>query len=484
MTGRTYFYHLKFELYNKPLAVQGPASPTNEPHVKSYLPPPGTNIFSSNLPNHPRAEAENSVNNDIYEYTSLRGGGSPNLTGLTLGPQRRRGSVIDCGPQRSDPQKGSPPHDTAHAGAAATSTRTLEEASRDWRFGRVRVESIQIGTGPSSQDTSVMAAGSKLAGGGMGPKSHATKARFEPLTMQGARSTELGWGIVHLYRDGEETLGLGEVPAASERGAAEAEQAPFKPDIGMLDTTILCIPAVPSYMTASDFLGWVGEKTRDQVSHFRMVMTGRMNRYMMLMKFRDGKEARRWRAEWDGKVFNGMEVSSGFRDGISSSNSDGRCSTAGKLPCNVHQIHRIRNSIFLECNRCHELISRHVSRPLHTNTLRSQSRFHCNKLRTEASSPTNTIPRRTSYLSGLSRTHGRHNRSPHHPLPARLPLRLSSKMARFRLSRLSTRPACELPQRPLRSHSHSARHQPLPSLRLCGGPVDLSYLRQCGLRKV
>jgi BRCA1-associated protein len=74
------------------------------------------------------------------------------------------------------------------------------------------------------------------------------------------------------------------------------------------DTTVLCIPAVPSYMTPSDFLGWVGENTREEVSHFRMVMTGRLNRYLVLMKFRDGAVARTWRDTWDGKVFNGMEV--------------------------------------------------------------------------------------------------------------------------------------------------------------------------------
>jgi BRCA1-associated protein len=74
------------------------------------------------------------------------------------------------------------------------------------------------------------------------------------------------------------------------------------------DYTTLCIPAVPSYLTPSDFLGFVGEKTREQVSHFRMVMTGRMNRYLVLMKFRDGEAAKRWKTEWDGKVFNSMEV--------------------------------------------------------------------------------------------------------------------------------------------------------------------------------
>ena len=45
------------------------------------------------------------------------------------------------------------------------------------------------------------------------------------------------------------------------------------------------------------------------VSHFGMLMTGWMNRYLVLMKFRDGTVARRRRKEWDRKVFNSMEVS-------------------------------------------------------------------------------------------------------------------------------------------------------------------------------
>jgi BRCA1-associated protein len=128
-----------------------------------------------------------------------------------------------------------------------------------------------------------------------------TLGKVQPLTLKGTKCTELGWGIVHLYREGEETPGLNDATAHEDRDITND-------GLSGLDTTVLCIPAVPSYMTASDFLGWVGEKTRDEVAHFRMVMTGRMNRYMMLMKFRDGAVARRWKKEWDGKVFNGMEV--------------------------------------------------------------------------------------------------------------------------------------------------------------------------------
>jgi BRCA1-associated protein len=61
-------------------------------------------------------------------------------------------------------------------------------------------------------------------------------------------------------------------------------------------------------MSPSDFLGFVGEGTRDDVSHFRMIRTARANRYMVLMKFRSGKKAREWQKEWNGKVFNSMEV--------------------------------------------------------------------------------------------------------------------------------------------------------------------------------
>jgi BRCA1-associated protein len=74
------------------------------------------------------------------------------------------------------------------------------------------------------------------------------------------------------------------------------------------DCSVLCILAVPSYLSPADFLGFVGEDTRDQVSHFRMIKTARANRYMVLMKFRDGKKAREWQKEWNGKVFNSMEV--------------------------------------------------------------------------------------------------------------------------------------------------------------------------------
>src|SRR5687767_4484159 len=77
-------------------------------------------------------------------------------------------------------------------------------------------------------------------------------------------------------------------------------------------------------------------------------------------------------------------------------------------------------------------------------------------------SPTNASPNRTPNLSSLSRTDGRHhNRPPHNPLSARLPLRMSLQMERFLLSRLPLHPTHRPPSTPF-------PRPPLPHrLRLC-----------------
>jgi BRCA1-associated protein len=140
-----------------------------------------------------------------------------------------------------------------------------------------------------------------------------TKGRFEPLDPS---EEELGWGIVRLYRDADETPGLYDISSsakapkhnkshyAGKMGVQKDEKAVFRDE----DCTTLCILAVPSYLTPADFLGFVGERTREEVSHFRMIRTERSNRYMVLMKFRNGRKAREWRKEWNGKVFNDVEV--------------------------------------------------------------------------------------------------------------------------------------------------------------------------------
>jgi BRCA1-associated protein len=194
------------------------------------------------------------------------------------------------------------------------------------------------------QDTITTGIGTDILGG-----LH-TRGKYVPLDQTLADSV---YGIVHLYRDAKETpslivddhplylkgssaaarrppndspqdisggmvhrsqLGSGHGSSRS-RGLNDYDSAEYYSSSSLQthspndeDCSILCILAVPSYLSPADFLGFVGEDTRDEVSHFRMIKTARANRYMVLMKFRNGKKAREWQREWNGKVFNSMEV--------------------------------------------------------------------------------------------------------------------------------------------------------------------------------
>ena len=192
-------------------------------------------------------------------------------------------------------------------GLSSAANRTL---LNDWRYDKILIQNVNMverdernRTGNEPNSTS----GAIQAGSG----GYTVKGKFEPTV---SLESELGWGIVRLYRDAEETPGLYDnvKPSnASKRGPKSSSlgRSISEPAFADVDCTTLCILAVPSYLTPSDFLGFVGEKTREEVSHFRMIRTERGNRYMVLMKFRNGRKAREWRKEWNGKVFDSMEVS-------------------------------------------------------------------------------------------------------------------------------------------------------------------------------
>ena len=184
--------------------------------------------------------------------------------------------------------------------------------TNDWRAGNISLQSITMlpATNSSSHHKDSSMASHITNGIGAGPSGLATKGRYEPTDVN---ENELGWGVVRLYRDSKETPGLHDVVSTSKhfkhgKGRPSEDSLGQGPSFRDEDCTTLCILAVPSYLTPSDFLGFVGEKTREEVSHFRMIRTERVNRYMVLMKFRNGKNAREWRKEWNGKVFNSMEV--------------------------------------------------------------------------------------------------------------------------------------------------------------------------------
>ncbi|EGZ67855.1 hypothetical protein NEUTE2DRAFT_117167 [Neurospora tetrasperma FGSC 2509] len=390
-----YRYHLKFELYPSPDPTH--SAPAAAFHPDIWLPTKDSSIFDE-LPAHPRTwqlkslssrpSSRRKQNRDIIQGEGRieeqeKEGHSEKIPralpesdlGLlndSSDPEAEEGTetggVIDCGASRPDCQN---PEDNRNivrlSGKQSRATSPPPRftsglgprtAAKDWRFGRISIESLDLprdghlqrhaqtaaednnqkkgkgkdthsttaGTGKpvaAKNNKSAMAESLKDQGqqsqqekngnqhrashgtpaaslgpnlGGMG---QATKGRYIPLE---TKNTEVGWGIVHLYREADESsalrAGVGAGSASGSNGTASSGD----------DGTILCITAVPMYMSPSDFLGFIGEKWRDDVSHYRMIMTSKLNRYMVLMKFRDPQRARDFRIQFDGRPFDSIET--------------------------------------------------------------------------------------------------------------------------------------------------------------------------------
>lgn len=304
----SYYYHIKLEVYptSSPTSQEtGRASESRDGSL--WLPGKTSNIFD-NLPSHHRTQRALAIRHGKARHHWQQ---TPN----PLSQTKANPSVIDCGAPR-------PPEAQDDRTIVRISERQLRQrthsfpppqsyiainprtAAKDWRFGQLRIESIDVGDYEEEHehhgDMQATSAAAAAVGPAMGGAGRATKAKFVPST--NFKNTELGWGIVHLYREESESPELA-IPPDQTSGTEEEQQ-----DGAQNDCTTVCIPAVPSYLSPGDFLGFVGDKWRDQVSHYRMVMTGRMNRYLVLMKFRESKQAQLFRREFDGKVFNDVEV--------------------------------------------------------------------------------------------------------------------------------------------------------------------------------
>lgn len=271
----TYFFHLTFELY-----------PSRSSSEKTFTPPPQTDIFNSELPAHRRASwgAYPSPSPTTHTYSGPSTSRDQRTTSHRLS-QRTRPSFSDH--HESPVPVVKPPKRPAHR-------RTQSFAHKDWRFDTISIHSIDMKPVDDTDLAQSRAKSLKHPSHASNTGGLATKGKFIPSDV---KDTDVGWGVVHLYRDGQETPGLYD---EVDRGNKTFNEE---------DCTTLCILAVPSYMTPSDFLGFMGEQTREHVSHFRLIRTSRANKYMVLMKFREAKRAREWRKEWDGKPFNSMEVS-------------------------------------------------------------------------------------------------------------------------------------------------------------------------------
>ncbi|KAK0742368.1 hypothetical protein B0T21DRAFT_328116 [Apiosordaria backusii] len=331
----SFSYHLIFELYATP-------DPTNSAVADNindiWVPTPTCPTIFDDLPSHtprstrppsPRQLPSRSRHPHNHDLDEAGPSSAP-----PPDPSYTSGKVIDCGRHRGtthdplDPDDDHNPNPTAkrrniiHLSERQWRERDTsddlplkaevqgigpEKAIKDWRFGRIKIESFDPVPSPTTtngKEKEVIMEGHGRPAASLGPNlggmGQNTKGRYIPAVNN--KNTEAGWGIVHLYREADEFSALNSQP-------------PLSPPPGLQDSgvgeegTVLCIPAVPSYMSPSDFLGFIGEPWRGSVSHYRMVSTSRMNRYMVLMKFTDKKTAAEWRREFDGRPFDTLAES-------------------------------------------------------------------------------------------------------------------------------------------------------------------------------
>lgn len=280
----SYFYHIAFDVYT--------------PHPNSVLSSSKAEPFHITLKTVKNKRSFSSFHksgSSLHETLASQQTGTVPLEAHSLGKSKSSQKPLTC------------------ASSECSANASLSSYVRsDWRYDRIYMQIIDMAhNAPVTTREGQMDGSAQITNGiVVGPGGSATKGRFQPLSLE--EGEDLGWGIIRLYRDNEETPGLyndtfvgkGSKSSRTRTHQESRHESAFQDE----DCTTLCILAVPSYLTPSDFLGFVGEKTRDEVSHFRMIRTERSNRYMVLMKFRNGRRAREWRKEWNGRAFDDMEV--------------------------------------------------------------------------------------------------------------------------------------------------------------------------------
>jgi BRCA1-associated protein len=295
----SYLFHLKFELYHSPaqskLKHQRPVTPHK---TNTFLPPPGTDIFNTSLPAH-KTSRWSSYTFPKHPATSE---GLP-ASGSDLTSSPRRQLLSDNPDSHGDalllPERSLNLQQVPHSPALTPAKLSNEVSAKDWRYTAVSIESIDMELqGSSSPVTTSKTNQAKSSNGGL----H-TKALYLPLD---PKTTEVGWGVVHLYRDAEETKLL-EDQTHKQKSLENNSRLKKDEDFDPEDCTTLCILAVPSWMMPSDLLGFVGDQAREDVSHFRLIRTGRANKYMVLMKFRSAKKAKDWQKVYNGRLFSAAE---------------------------------------------------------------------------------------------------------------------------------------------------------------------------------
>ncbi|CAK7902399.1 RING finger protein Etp1p [[Candida] anglica] len=109
------------------------------------------------------------------------------------------------------------------------------------------------------------------------------------------KAVSLGEGTIRLYREFE--------PEDDELSRSEPLSAQVIPG----DDTMVCIVAVPTYFTATDLLGYIGNTYIDSITHIRILKSDKPNRFLVLIKFKDILKTAQFQKAFNGRAFNSME---------------------------------------------------------------------------------------------------------------------------------------------------------------------------------
>ncbi|KJK81929.1 hypothetical protein H634G_03192 [Metarhizium anisopliae BRIP 53293] len=277
----SYFYHLKFELYPTPNPT-GASGDQQAQQAHLWLPSPDTNVFDD-LPSHPHPvrPATGAVPSSETSHSFSADGPCSSLASSSL--DSLPDSVIDCGVSRAPVRRSEKRLEiiterqwlervNSYPPPPSSAALRPQTAVKDWRFGRVNIETIDpaaagAAVGMAGESSRAGPSAAPALGPSYGGEGTATKASFIPCE---TKNTEVGWGVVHFYREGDETTVFG--ASLQEQGQEEEQEETSS----LQDCTTLCIPAVPVYMSPSDLLGFVGERWLEDISHCRMVMTSKL----------------------------------------------------------------------------------------------------------------------------------------------------------------------------------------------------------------
>eukprot|EP01114_Cavostelium_apophysatum_P021035 TRINITY_DN7222_c0_g1_i1.p1 TRINITY_DN7222_c0_g1~~TRINITY_DN7222_c0_g1_i1.p1 ORF type:complete len:518 (+),score=119.39 TRINITY_DN7222_c0_g1_i1:63-1616(+) len=98
-------------------------------------------------------------------------------------------------------------------------------------------------------------------------------------------------GVIHLYKNetkpGEKELTIGSIPVNKGQ--------------------LLCVLAVPSYMSPSDFAAFTGAYHKN-IKNMRIIRDSNPTKYMVLIKFTDQDSTDEFYLQFNGKAFNSMET--------------------------------------------------------------------------------------------------------------------------------------------------------------------------------